>query len=337
MSEPRKGPIVLDLDGEAAVSPAEAPPVPETGAGAEGRAMAAVGALATGRRSRLARWFWGVLVALLTLFLSVAAYDFVVSMLARHPALAAAAMVLLGLFLAISIVVVIREWAALARLQRIDRLHREAAGALAGADISAARRVTAALLRLYRGRADMRWPLERFEERAPELLDADALFGLAETELLMPLDRAAQREVEAAARQVATITALVPLALADVIGALAANLRMIRRIAEIYGGRGGALGSWRLIRSVFAHLIATGAVAVGDDMLGSVAGGGLLGKLSRRFGEGLINGALTARVGIAAMETCRPLPFETVSRPSVSALVRRALTGLFDRAEAAGP
>ena len=38
------------------------------------------------------------------------------------------------------------------------------------------------------------------------------------------------------------MTAVVPLALADVLAALTANLQMIRRIAEIYGGRSGTLG-----------------------------------------------------------------------------------------------
>jgi len=49
--------------------------------------------------------------------------------------------------------------------------------------------------------------------------------------------------------------------MADVFTALTANLRMIRRIAEIYGGRSGAFGSWRLTRTVLTHLVATGAVA----------------------------------------------------------------------------
>ena len=89
------------------------------------------------------------------------------------------------------------------------------------------------------------------------------------------------------------------------------------------------MGSWRLTRGVLAHLVATGALAVGDDLIGTIAGGGLLAKVSRRFGEGVVNGALTARVGVAAIEVCRPLPFHTGPRPSVTALVRRALTGLF--------
>ncbi|MEO9630087.1 MAG: YcjF family protein, partial [Sulfitobacter sp.] len=137
------------------------------------------------------------------------------------------------------------------------------------------------------------------------------------------------REVEAAARQVAAVTALVPLALADVAAALSSNLRMIRRIAEIYGGRSGFFGSWRLTRAVLSHLVATGAVAVGDDLIEPLLGGSIVAKLSRRFGEGLVNGALTARVGVAAIEVCRPLPFAREKRPGVRGIVKRALTGVF--------
>lgn len=327
MTDKRSAPVLIDL-AETGPSPAEAPPVEDA---ARGEAMTTVAALATRRSSGLARWFWGTLAALAAFVLSVAAWDFVSGLVARNPALGAAALTLLGLFLGICLVILFREWAALARLSRLDDLQKAAAEADTTEKAAA---VADRLARLYRGREDMNWPLSRFAERRGDVFDADALLRLAESELLGPLDAQALREVEAAARQVATVTALVPLALADVVAALTANLRMIRRIAVIYGGRGGTLGSWRLTRAVFAHLVATGAVAVGDDMLGSVAGGGLLSKLSRRFGEGLINGALTARVGVAAIEVCRPLPFAARKRPAVSALVSRAVTGLFDRKDA---
>jgi putative membrane protein len=183
--------------------------------------------------------------------------------------------------------------------------------------------------RLYAGREGLR--AERLAERGGDVFDADGLLRLAERELLFPLDAAAAREVQAAARQVAVVTAVVPLPLADVAAALAANLRMIRRVAEIYGGRSGAVESWRLVRSVMTHLVATGAVAVGDDLLHGVAGGTVLSRLSRRFGEGVVNGALTARVGLAAIEVCRPLPFLGREGPSVTGLLGGALKGLFGR------
>ena len=130
---------------------------------------------------------------------------------------------------------------------------------------------------------------------------------------------------------VAAATAVIPLALVDVLAALSQNVRMVRRIADVYGAHSGFFGSWRLLRSVATHLLATGAVSIGDDLIGSVAGGHALARLSRRFGEGMVNGALTARVGIAAMDVCRPLPFVVLPRPKVTNLIGRALTGLFQR------
>ncbi|WP_137699543.1 YcjF family protein [Marimonas lutisalis] len=324
------GPVLIDLEGKAPkAGPAEAPPVPDDAALPEGRAMQSVAALATARPSRLARWFWGLLTLLLTTVLSVAAWDFVTGLMNRSPILGWAITALVAAFLLVLLAIALRELAAFARLKRMDSLHRAAQEALAGDDLKAARDVVARLDTLYANRDALKWGRERLAERAGEQFDAATLLGLAETELMAPLDAQASREVEAAARQVATVTAIVPLALADVFAALTANIRMIRRIAEVYGGRSGTLGSWRLVRAVLTHLVATGAVAVGDDMLGSLAGGSMLSKLSRRFGEGIVNGALTARVGVAAIEVCRPLPFSAGRRPSVSALVGRALKGLF--------
>ena len=337
---PRK-PLLVELDS-AAADPGAAPPVPDLLA--EGAAMQALGRAATARRStlgRLAGWAFGALAGFV---LALAAWDYVTGLLARNSVLGSIAFGLLGLAVVAALALATREAAAFLRLGRLDRLHRAAELAAAAADLAGARRVVAGIARLYTGRPEQRAGLARLAAHQADILDADALLARAETELLAPLDHAVRREIEGAARQVATVTALVPLALADVAMALYANLRMIRRIAEIYGGRAGALGSWRLLRRVFGHLIATGAVALTDDLISSVAGGGVISKLSRRFGEGVVNGALTARVGVAAMEVCRPLPFRAAPRPRVANLVSRALAGLFggrggeaDRGASAGP
>jgi len=323
----RRGPVILEREGAADFTPASAPPVPDFMP--DGRAMQIAARVAARPPSRLARFFWASAGALLSFMVSMAAWNFVTGLLARNPVLGWAAVVLVGAFVLAALLVALRELSAYARLARLDRVHQAATDALLAGDLKAARAVSARLIALYAGRPETAWGRERLAERQGELLDADALLQLAEAELLAPLDQAARREVEAAARTVATVTALVPIALADVFAALAANLRMVRRVAEIYGGRAGTLGSWRLLRTVFTHLVATGAVAVGDDMIETVAGGGLLAKVSRRFGEGVVNGALTARVGVAAIEVCRPLPFAALPKPKVSNLVGRALAGLF--------
>ncbi|CUH78137.1 YcjF family protein [Tropicibacter naphthalenivorans] len=325
-----KGPVLIDLEDESgAPSPSDAPPVPEiTPELPKGQAMATVAALAARPPSRLARWFWRLLLALVGTLISLAAWNFATGLIAANPILGWAVSALIAAFVLVCGMIAVKEIAAFARLAKIDSLHRMADSALADDDLGQARKLTGQLAALYAGREDTRWGREKLRERQDEIFDASGLIAHAETSLLAPLDLAARREVEAAARQVATVTALVPLALADVVAAMTANLRMIRRIAEIYGGRSGTLGSLRLTRAVMSHLVATGAVAVGDDMLEPILGGGILGKLSRRFGEGMVNGALTARVGVAAIEVCRPLPFVASKRPSVRSIIRTALAGL---------
>lgn len=323
-----KRPVLIDLDdAQSDVTPATAPMVVDETP--QGAAMQKVAALATRRASPLAKWFWSLLVSIVGFMVTLAAWNFVTGLIASHPLLGMIFSALLVIFCCVLLAIALREVSAFSRLRRIDTIQSEAARAHAAGDLPAARKVVAHMTSLYGKRDDTAWGRRELADRAPEVLDADGLLDLAERSLLAPLDDRALAEVQAAARQVAVVTAVVPLALADVFTALTSNLRMIRRIAEIYGGRSGTLGSLRLVRTVLGHLVATGAVAVGDDLIHSVAGGGLLSKVSRRFGEGVVNGALTARVGVAAIEVCRPLPFQALTRPSVTGLVQRALTGLF--------
>ena len=328
-----RGPILFDLEEDTKPQPsvADAPAVPELDVEApppKGQAMQIAARLAARKPSRLVRLFWALAGALVTALVSIAAWTFVTDLMARYPLLGWAMTLLIGAFLLVLLLLSLREMAAFGRLARLDGLRHDAGEALAQGDLTAARSVTDRLEALYKHREDPRWGRDRLTELRGDQFDAEALLGLAESEVLAPLDRAATREVEAAARQVAAVTALVPLALADVAAALSSNLRMIRCIAEIYGGRSGFFGSWRLTRAVLSHLVATGAVAVGDDLIEPLLGGSIVAKLSRRFGEGLVNGALTARVGVAAIEVCRPLPFAREKRPGVRGIIKRALTGV---------
>lgn len=345
---PRRGPVLIELDAlppgprpgpaeaprENAPSPADAPPVDAADPVLpRPRTMEMVARLVGRPPSRLTRFFINTGVALFTFLLSMAALDFINSLLSRHPVLGWVGAGLFALFTLAALGMAWREYRAWARFARIDALQRQAGAALAADSMDGARAVTDGLLALYRDRPELEWGRRRLADHRGDAFEARTLLTMAETELLASLDQDARREIEAAARTVATATALIPLALADVAAALAANLRMIRRMAEIYGGRAGAVGGWRLARTVMTHLVATGAVAAGDDLIETVAGGGVLAKVSRRFGEGVVNGALTARVGIAAMEVCRPLPFLAQPRPRVGNLVTRGLRGLFGTGE----
>ena len=151
-----------------------------------------------------------------------------------------------------------------------------------------------------------------------EIIDGRDLVEIAERALVKPLDARVRAEVAAAAKRVSLVTALSPRAVLDVVFVAAQVVRLTRRIAEIYGGRPGLLGFLKVARAISAHLVITGGMAVGDTILQGLVGHGIAAKVSSRMGEGVLNGLLTARVGLSAMAVCRPAPFHAVKSPSVN-------------------
>jgi putative membrane protein len=149
------------------------------------------------------------------------------------------------------------------------------------------------------------------------IVDGRDLIDIAERALLKPLDAKAQNEIAAAAKRVSLVTALSPRAILDMLFVIAQVARLSRRIAEIYGGRPGFLGFFRLLRSIGAHLAITGGMAVGDTLIQQLVGHGIASRISSRLGEGVLNGLLTARVGVSALSVCRPAPFHVAKPPGV--------------------
>jgi putative membrane protein len=109
-----------------------------------------------------------------------------------------------------------------------------------------------------------------------------------------------------------------PRAVIDLLFVGAEILRLIRRLATLYGGRPGAIGFYRLARATIGHLAVTGGIAAGDSIVQQILGHGVAARLSARLGEGVVNGMLTARVGIAAIEVCRPLPYLNGAPPRLA-------------------
>jgi putative membrane protein len=332
-----QGPILVELDADA-TSPDVLDPsrAPEIASGPDLDGVAATGGQGTdtavkprhfGGQGRLLGWLLATGAALFTSLLAITAWQLVLQMIQTVPVLGWALTVLTGIVAVLLLIVAIGEFLALRRTRRLTRIQLAVISA-SDTSVLALGKALNAVTALYASRREMRPNLDRFRNRCADEIDTDSLMALAHDCLMAPLDARALAEIEQTARRVATVTALVPLGLLDVIFTGFANLRMIRRVAQIYGGRGGVFGSLRLARAVVVHLGATGALAIGDDLLEPVLGGALLSRLSRRFGEGLINGALTSRVGLVAIDLCRPLPFETGRRPKLRGVVGRALAGM---------
>ncbi len=205
--------------------------------------------------------------------------------------------------------IVLRELLGFRRLARLARLRTLVRGTLAKPDAASERKAVSALLAHYRGRPDLAWGLARVKDHSGDVLEQGELLRLSDRELLHPLDGEARKAILASAKRVATVTALSPIMWIAMGFVLVENVRMFRAIATLYGGRPGILGSLRLARNVVGHVIATGGIAMTDDLLGQFVGQDVLRRLSRRLGEGAFNGALTSRLGVVAVEVIRPLPY----------------------------
>jgi putative membrane protein len=212
---------------------------------------------------------------------------------------------------------VIREWLSLRRLEVLDELSRDASQAVATNDRDQAGRVVDHLLGIYSARPDLARDREQVKDHLPHLFDGTEIVALAERNLMAPLDRRARALTAASARRVALVTAVSPRALVDIAFVIWESVRLAGAIARLYGARPGLAGSWRLAGAILTHLAVTGGLVLTDGLVEQLVGQGLAAKLSARLGEGVVNGLMTVRVGIAAMRVVRPLPFDTQPQPTV--------------------
>ena len=282
------------------------------------------------------RWgavFWGALGGLILLAAGLAMVRLIEDLFARNQEFG-----FLGLALAILaavslLVVVVRETMGLARLATIEKLNRRASDTLLNDDRQEGLAVARDLLALTRRMPRLARSRATMESHLGDIIDGADMVRLVEREVMTPLDQQARRIVTAAATRVSAFTALSPRAAIDVLFVFGSALVLVRRLSFLYGARPGALGLMRLMRLVVVHLAMTGGMATTDGLIQQMLGHGIAGKLSARLGEGLLNGFLTARLGLAAIEVIRPLPFTALPRPTLRNLMSDVLRGYGDKEE----
>lgn len=262
--------------------------------------------------------FWSSLGALLGLSFIIWLTGVIEAFFARSAALGWVGLALMSCVGAALAVFVWREVAGVMRQREIAILHAAFARARAEDDGAAARTLTKELSNLYAERPEAAGARAAINGLSREIIDGRDLIDIAERHFMIPLDGQATREIANAAKRVSAITAMSPRAMLDVIFVAAQAVRLIRRMAEIYGGRPGMIGMLRLARSVGGHLVLTGGMAAGETLAQQLLGDGLVAKVSTKIAEGVANGALTARIGLSAMAVCRPMPFAIKKAPGLT-------------------
>jgi putative membrane protein len=287
--------------------------------------------MGTRRRAPWLAVFVSALSGLLLLGLGLAIENLIVDLYRVAPWLGWVALVLAVLAVVAFLALIGREVTGIWREQKIERLREAAVDAIAVRDHKAAKAIASQVLSLYGSRASAVKSTARLMASMDEIIDADDRLAIAERELLAPLDAQAKRAIAGAAKQVSLVTAVSPRAIVDVAFVVFAAVRLLRTLARIYGGRPGFFGFLRLAKAAFNHLAVTGGVAVGDSLMQQVLGLGLAARISAKLGEGVLNGLMTARFGLAALSVCRPLPFIREEPPKIGDVAGE----LVSRAEAA--
>lgn len=337
MNDTRRKPtaIVLDAEPETAAPAAEAPKRRPRGFSdvviepdePAGELVTVPLAGAPARRG----FGWGALLAgslgsLFLVWLGLAVTDLVQSSFTRSAALGTFTLAVAGIALVAVLAIVIREAWGLLRLSRIEHLQADAARALNFSDNAAAARAADGVVTLHRGRHDARWGLESIRQHKDDILDPADRLRMVDRYLLAPRDADAHRLIARTARRVTLVTTLAPTAVLDILFVAYQNVRMLRQLAALYGGRPSALATLRLARMVAGHLAVTGGLALSDNLMQHLVGKGLLGRLSARFGEGTVNGIMTARIGLAARDVCRPIPQPKQARETLSSMLKELVS-----------
>jgi putative membrane protein len=285
------------------------------------------------RGVRWAMLFWCALGGLMVLAVGVAVSDLITDLLARNQELGWLGLAFAVLAIVSLLVIAVRETIGLMRLATVERLRQGAAEMIVSDNRIEARALVRELLaltrkmpHLARGRADL-------EGHLREIIDGPDMVRLAERELMTPLDQQARKIISMAATRVSVVTAVSPRAVVDVLFVFGTALILVRRLALLYGARPGTLSLARLVRQVVMHLAVTGGLAASDSLIQQMLGHGIAAKLSARLGEGMLNGLLTARLGLAAVDIIRPVPFAALPRPTLSDLMNEVLRSFGDAGE----
>jgi putative membrane protein len=266
---------------------------------------------------RLLLWGGGLSLAGV---LGLEAYDLLTELFARSVWLGGAFALLLGAAVAGALGLVGREVRSLRRLARAEQLRTDGERLLNSEVHGQAGALIERIERLYGEREDLRPALAAFRAQASDALNDGEQLRLFASTVLAPLDRRAYQFVRRGARDIGALTALSPLGLLDSALVLARTVIMLRAIAQLYGVRPGAVASLTLLRRTLRNVLAAGVGDLVSDAAVEATGATLLSALSARAGQGVVNGLLAAKLGLAAMQVCRPLPFTRDQLPSLRQL-----------------
>lgn len=263
--------------------------------------------------------------------LGVETVSYILALFERNPVLGGGLGALAVMALASGLGAIGWEVLALRRqlrgLQEVADLRGEAARILAEpAGTDRGRMLAARVMARYAERPDLAPRIEQFKRTVSSAHADGEVLSLLAQHIVQPLDAQAYRLVSRAARDAGLGVLLSPAGLLDALLVIWRTSRMIRDVALAYGFRPSRIARLALTRRVLENAAMAGAVEYLGDLLTAHIGAGVAGRISGKVGQGAFTALRTARLGLIAIEACRPLPFTADDRASLAALRKEILS-----------
>jgi putative membrane protein len=254
-------------------------------------------------------WLWRSIAAVFAVLVGIETVQFFITGFNQSPIIAGLYGVLL---LGLSVVcgrTLWREYSGLRQFKHLENLQQQARDIINDdGKLSAAN---------FCEKLNNRLPVDLAEHEQNKWHDIDTeeyneaeIMQLYSRTVLSKVDQKALAEVAKFSTESVVLVALSPIAIIDMLIMLWRNLRLVNKIAALYGLKLGYWSRVKLIKQVIFNMAYAGASELVADLGAELLGAELLGKLSARMAQGLGAGMLTARLGLKAMYMCRPIPFD---------------------------
>lgn len=236
----------------------------------------------------------------------------------------------------LGVAAIVKEWRQLAKLKRRMQLQQQSGRLMLesavdfSSDLQTAEQGEKLCLEIAQNmKLDAQSiTMQQWKRQLNDSYSAQEVAHLFSQTVLKPLDVQAKKLIAKSALESAVIVSVSPLAVVDMFFMAWRNIRLINRLARLYGIELGYISRLRLLRMVFLNMVFAGATEVVQDIGMDWLSQDVTAKLSARIAQGIGVGLLTARLGIKAMEFCRPLVLSKEEKLRLSTIQKDLLSQL---------
>lgn len=276
------------------------------------------------------RWLWRIALTLFAGIVIFETIDFFSTGFSSTPFIASVYAVLLFCLVVLASSSLFSEWSTLLQFKRREKLKQQAYELLDDNSSIKDKKTASIDVKTFCQQVSKNLPCDLVSEQEKAWQDSlnshysdTELLNLYSRIVLAKVDEKAMAEIAKFSTEAVVLVSVSPIALIDMLIILWRNLRMINKVALLYGIKLGYWSRIKLIRQVFINMVYAGASELITDFGSDMIGADLLGKLSGRLAQGLGAGMLTARLGVKTMQLCRPIPFK--SKPKLTHIRKEML------------